>query len=102
MSAPSDQLRVDGKRLWNILADGQFHKAKDIFMESRRIRMICAQWPSRFISTQAGYKRVAFATDGEIEYASADLKSRCRKLVRRYMAHDKVLKERHQPPLKLV
>lgn len=93
--------RADGMLLWKLLADGGFHKAKNIRMESRKIRAVCSFWPHKFLSTQAGYKRVEFATDDEIGNAIADLKSRCAHLTRRYMALDKVLRARHQEVLPL-
>ena len=101
MSSPKAN-REDGMRLWTFLDDGQFHKAKNIAMESRMIRAVCSMYPHKFLSTQAGYKRVPSATDNEIGNAIADLKSRCGHLTRRYSALEKVLRERHQPPLKLV
>ena len=91
----------DGQALWRLLADGRFHKAKSIAMESRKIRAVCSMYPHKFLSTQAGYKRVPNATDDEIGNAIADLKSRCGHLTRRYSALEKVLQERHQPPLNL-
>ncbi len=100
MSSPKAH-HDDGQRLWNLLADGGFHKAKNIDMGSRMIRAVCSAYPSRFLSTQAGYKRVEFATDDEIGNAIADLKSRCGHLTRRYTALERVLRERHQAPLNL-
>ena len=91
----------DGKKLWRLLEDGRFHKAKDIEMGSRMIRSVCSAYPSKFLSTQAGYKRVRDATDDEIENAIADLKSRAGHLQRRYTALVRVLQERHQPGLEL-
>ena len=91
----------DGKKLWNLLDDGRFHKAKNIDMGSRMIRSVCSAYPSKFLSTQAGYKRVINATDDEIDNAIADLKSRAGHLNRRYTALERVLQERHQPPLNL-
>ncbi len=91
----------DGRRLWKLLDDGQFHKAKDIDMGSRMIRSVCSAYPDKFISTQQGYKRFPSATDDEIGNSIADLKSRCGHLTRRYMAMEKGLRERHQPPLNL-
>ncbi len=91
----------DGQALWNLLADGRFHKAKSIGMPSRMIRAVCSAYPHKFLSTQAGYKRVDCALNSEIENAIADLKSRCGHLTRRYTALEKVLRERHQPPLNL-
>jgi len=101
MSSPKAK-KTDGLALWGLLADGRFHKAKNINMESRMIRAVCSMYPHKFLSTQAGYKRVPAATDDEIGNAIADLKSRCGHLTRRYTALEKVLRERHQPPLKLV
>jgi len=91
----------DGKKLWSLLDDGRFHKAKNIDMGSRMIRSVCSAYPSKFLSTQAGYKRVVNATDDEIDNAIADLKSRAGHLARRYNALERVLQERHQPPLNL-
>ena len=89
----------DAKQLWRLLNDGLFHKAKNIAMQSRMIRAVCSAYPSRFLSTQAGYKRVANANDDEIGNAIADLKSRCGHLTRRYTALERELWERHNPPL---
>ena len=97
MSSPSVN-QADGIALWNLLGDGRFHKAKTIAMESRKIRAVCSMYPHKFLSTQAGYKRVPAATDDEIGNAIADLKSRCGHLTRRYSALEKVLRERHQAP----
>jgi len=100
MSSPKVS-HEDGQALWTALDDGRFHKAKSIAMESRKIRAVCSMYPHKFLSTQAGYKRVPAATDDEIGNAIADLKSRCGHLTRRYSALEKVLRERHQPPLNL-
>ncbi len=86
----------DGADLFHLLADGKFHKAKDIDMESRKIRAICAVYPNQFLSTQAGYKRVRDANEGEIENAVADLKSRIYHLARRVKALESVLVGRVQ------
>ncbi len=91
----------DGRRLWELLGDGRFHKAKSIAMNPRKIRAVRSTYPHKFLSTQAGYKRVPSATDDEIGNAIADLKSRCAELTRCYMALEKVLRERHQPGLGL-
>lgn len=91
----------DAKKLWRLLDDGRFHKARSIDMASRKIRAVCSTWPNKFISTQKGYKRFPSATDDEIGNAIADLKSRCGHLTRRYMAMEKGLRERHQPGLEL-
>lgn len=99
MSSPSKVKTQDGRDLWDLLADGKFHKAKTIRMESRKIRAVCSRWPDKFLSTQAGYKIVPAASDDEIGNAIADLKSRCGHLTRRYSALEKVLHERHNPPL---
>lgn len=100
MSGPTVS-RADGMLLWKLLADGGFHKAKNIRMESRKIRAVCSFWPHKFLSTQAGYKRVEFATDDEIGNAIADLRSRCGHLTRRYMALDQTLRNRRQAALQL-
>ena len=44
----------DGADLWDLLRDGAFHKAKDLAMENRKIRAVCAVYPNQFLSTQAG------------------------------------------------
>ncbi len=98
MSSPKAKAE-DGQKLWNLLADGRFHKAKTIAMASRMVRAVCSAYPDRFLSTQAGYKRVDCALNSEIENAIADLKSRCGHLTRRYTALERVLKSRSQPPL---
>lgn len=100
MSGPKVS-KADAIILWKLLEDGRFHKAKHIRMESRKIRAICSKWPHKFLSTQAGYRRVHDATDDEVENAIADLKSRCGHLTRRYMALDKILRARHQAALEL-
>lgn len=98
MSSPKVN-RADAIILWKLLEDGRFHKAKNIRMESRKIRAICSKWPHKFLSTQAGYKRFESATDDEVGNAIADLKSRCAHLTRRYRAQEKALRERHQAAL---
>jgi hypothetical protein len=87
----------DGADLWDLLRDGQFHKAKDLAMENRKIRAVCAVYPNQFLSTQQGYKIVKRSTDAEIEIASADLGSRMAHLGRRKSALDSVLRDRKQP-----
>jgi hypothetical protein len=87
----------DGADLWDLLRDGEFHKAKDLNMESRKIRAVCAVYPNQFLSTQSGYKIVKKATDGEIENAAADLRSRMAHLGRRASALESVLHARKQP-----
>lgn len=104
MTGPLDRRKVkreDAEKLWKLLGDGRFHKAKAIGMESRKIRAVRSMWPHKFLSTQAGYKRVPNATDDEIGNAIADLKSRCGELARCYTALERVLRERHQAPLNL-
>jgi hypothetical protein len=86
----------DGADLWDLLRDGLFHKAKDLAMENRKIRAVCAVYPNQFLSTQQGYKIVKQSTDAEIEIASADLGSRMAHLGRRKSALDSVLRDRKQ------
>ena len=87
----------DGADLWDLLRDGAFHKAKDLDMESRKIRAVCAVYPNQFLSTQRGYKIVKKASDDEIENAIADLRSRMSHLNRRASALESVLRDRSQP-----
>jgi len=84
-------------KLWHALADGQFHKGKDLPMNSRMIRAVCAELPSFFLSTQNGYKRADFATVDEIENSIADLRSRINHIDTRASALESVLVERCQP-----
>jgi hypothetical protein len=86
----------DGADLWDLLRDGNFHKAKDLAMENRKIRAVCAVYPNQFLSTQQGYKIVKRSTDAEIEIAAADLGSRMAHLGRRKSALDSVLRDRKQ------
>ena len=87
----------DGADLWDQLRDGAFHKAKDLEMESRKIRAVCAMYPNQFLSTQQGYKLVKKATVCEIENAIADLRSRMAHLNRRAEGLETVLRQRSQP-----
>lgn len=89
----------DGADLWDLLRDGAFHKAKDLAMEPRKIRAVCAVYPNQFLSTQQGYKIVKKASDSEIENAIADLRSRMAHLNRRASALESVLRDRSQPGL---
>ena len=68
------------RKLWSLIDDGKWHKARTIAMNSRMIRAICSAKPDHFLSTQKGYKLVKFATDSEIEIAVADLRSRMKHL----------------------
>ena len=87
-------------RLWHILSDGQFHKAKDIPMNSRMIRAVCSEKPDHFLSTQQGYKLVKYATADEIENAIADLRSRIKHIERRAHALDTALFAKQQGDLR--
>lgn len=66
-----------------LLDDGQWHKGRTLRMNSRMIRAACAAQPQRFLSSQAGYKLVKFATSTEINGAVADLFSRINHLAER-------------------
>ena len=90
---PSD---TDCRRLWQLLADGQWHKSKDIDMPHRLIRAVCQAKPEHFLSSQRGYKLTKHATKGEIEAAANDLRSRIRCLQARADALDGVIYERYQ------
>lgn len=86
MAAPTYK-DVDEKRraLKYWLRDGEWHKRKTIPMPDRLIRWLCSEYPGTFISSQSGYKLLAFATDAEIKIAVADLRSRMEHMRRRIM-----------------
>lgn len=85
--------------LWNQLIDGEWHKAREIPMNSRLIRAICSSKPHIFLSTQKGYKRVKDATTLEIEIAASDLRSRVKHINARAAALDKELANRYNGSL---
>ena len=96
--------RDDKILLWNLLANGQWMKAKDLAPHwgnkpgnTRIIRAICESEPHRFVSTQQGYKRFDKATDAEIGNAIADLRSRSAKMTERADAIEQALYERQVP-----
>ena len=119
MSKPKVKPR-DKRALWYLLADGQWHKAKDLVNRivtvplegglmmqaslgsTRIIRAICEAEPDCFISTQKGYKRADKATMDELENARNDLMSRAKKIIERAQGVDRVIAYRQQPHLKLV
>ena len=88
--------RQDGIRLDQLLKGRGFLKGKYIRMPDRKIRAVCQAFPSRFISTQAGYCRMAEASVEQIENAIADLRSRSRKLATRADLHEQALNARRQ------
>ena len=107
MSGSPKVTRQDKILLWQILSDGQFHKARDIAPRfgnkpgnTRIIRAICEAEPDKFISTQQGYKRTDLATDDELMNARNDLLSRVSKMQARADAIDGVLYERQVPEQK--
>ena len=100
--ATSKANRSDAVALWNLLASGEFIKARDIDMNARMIRAVCNEYPNHFLSTQAGYKRVTNATEDEIENAIADLRSRCSHMSRRADALEAVLRAKYQPEFGLL
>lgn len=102
----------DKVTLWRLLADGKWHKAKDLvawsgvsptggaqlaWKNTRIIRAICEAEPDKFISTQKGYKRADLATDDELTNAINDLRSRAEKMTARADAIDRMLYERQVP-----
>ena len=78
-------------KLWHALADGKFHKAKELPMNSRMIRAVCAEHPRYFLSTQQGYKRADHATADELANSIADLRSRIKHIDARASALESVL-----------
>jgi len=99
---PTDE---QARKLWRLLSDGQWHKAKDLAPHmggSRIIRAICLAKPQHFISTQAGYKLTKYATDDELMNARNDLLSRCKKMQARADAIDEELYRRSVPEQKQV
>ena len=91
--------RDDAAELWHLLADGQFHKAKDLPINSRMVRAICQEYPKYFISTQDGYKRLDKATEAEVDAAIADLRSRAWHLLNRVRGHEKAQRDKRQGEL---
>jgi hypothetical protein len=79
------------RTLWIALHDGKWHKGKDINMESRMIRAVCAAEPGEFLSGQQGYKLVRYSTDAEINESIADLRSRVSHLNERAAGLETVL-----------
>ena len=88
-------------KLWKLLSDGQFHKAKDLPMNSRMIRAVCSEKPEHFLSTQQGYKLTKYATDEEIDIAVADLRSRIKHLDARASGLEWALTMRHNAQMDL-
>ena len=89
----------DCRELWRILSDGQWHLGREIPMNNRMIRAVCAEKPEHFLSSQKGYKLVKYATDDEIDIAIADLRSRIRHLDDRAGALEFALTQRHNRQL---
>lgn len=75
--------KADVRILRRTLADGQWHKSKDIPLTHRKIRLVCEYYPKRVLSGQQGYKLTCYATHEEIQHAVRDLKSRVRHINRR-------------------
>ena len=69
--------------LAHLLCDGQWHIGRTLRMNHRMIRAACAAQPTRFMSSQSGYKLARFATIAEIDCAVADLRSRVKHLTDR-------------------
>ena len=94
---PTDE---QARKLWRLLSDGNWHKAKDLaphMGNTRIIRAICEAKPEHFVSTQAGYKLTRYATDDELMNARNDLLSRCKKMQARAEAIDAELYRRSVP-----
>ena len=98
-SSPKAKPRVKREHcvtLWHALADGKFHKARELPLNNRLIRAVCAEHPQHFLSTQKGYKRADKATLNEIRNSIADLRSRITHIDKRASALEDVLAERGQ------
>ena len=94
---PTDE---QARKLWRLLSDGNWHKAKSLAPHmggNRIIRAICQQRPEHFCSTQHGYKLVRYATDDELMNARNDLSSRCKKMQARAETIDAELYRRSVP-----
>lgn len=104
----------DRNCLWVLLKDGRFHKTRTLvnvsvnigkdgdyrlhaIKRSRLVRAICEQTPGKFLSTQQGIKRVDLASNEDLRVASADLKSRARKMQERAEWLDEELYRREVP-----
>ena len=76
-------------RLTAVLSDGEWHKQKNIEQHDAslvgvKVRQICSQNPTEVLGNVAhGYKLVKFATNEEIDWAVASLRSRIRKMTER-------------------
>lgn len=105
MAKPKINLREAKHKLAMLLADGRYHKARTLAMNNRSIRDVCQHYPEEFLSTQRGYKLVAYCTDDEINEAAADLKSRAMKIYNRAQSLEDVMHKRwlagRQPGLEI-
>ena len=84
----------DAVHLRSLLSDGRWHKGREINMNHRMIRAVCAAYPDHFISSQRGYKLLSSATANELETAIADLRSRIKHLAARADAVEIMLARR--------
>ena len=76
------------------LSDGKFHHARELAIEARSIRAICAAFPEQFISSHQGFKLLRYASDTEIGLSSADLRSRAKAMTERADAQDLAMRTR--------
>lgn len=94
MSKKPKVKKEQARELYRYLAGKGWRKARQIPMNARLIRAICSEYPEHFISTQRGYSITATATDGQLEEAIADLRSRMKHLDNRASALESVLRDR--------
>ena len=75
-------LQHERHRLQQLLHDGRWYHRRDlkVNMNDRTIRAVCQAYPTEFISTQKGYCLFEHASDDEISWAIAGLRSRARKI----------------------
>ena len=91
--------REQARELWQMLKGRGFVKAKNLDMESRLIRAICAEQPEHFLSTQSGYALVRECSDAQVSEAIADLRSRAKCITARADALDAALQRRNSEDL---
>jgi len=91
------QIQQARARLKYYLSDGNWHKARQIPMNSRTIRYVCQAYSHEFISTQKGFRLMKHASTDEVRNAINDLNSRARKLTERAAGLERALHKRECP-----
>ena len=80
-------LRGHWELLMSYLADGQWHKQKDIsrhiHLPGTTVRQACQEFGGIIGLPQYGYRRIEYATQEEVRHALASLHSRRAKLANR-------------------